>query len=322
MIREILDRRGPAAPRAFVATQIGRLNEALLVAFSAMGTSPAGLRAVDRVIRIVRELDRYHGFGAGVAPRRRPPSRRPAQAPDDAPDDDAPGDEADGCFSSHELYARVAASFGVGMSVRAEFAERPQNPAQGFETMDFAPEAAPGFRPRGEAAPDPVPGAALDPAPEAAPEPARIAPAPDEAPAGRPAEDSRPQNPPQALEAARSAPSLAEPAEAGPEPTAPPDGPRPAGRASLGAFFGASLGASLGAGPAPAAPEAAVPAGAEAAAPEPAPGPRPRPQNPAQPLETTSFAPGRPDLPPFARAAALALRIAAARKSPEPDLLL
>ena len=59
-IREIMDRRQPAPPREFVAIQVSRLNEALLVAYSAM--TDMNLNAVDRVVKIVRELDRYHGF--------------------------------------------------------------------------------------------------------------------------------------------------------------------------------------------------------------------------------------------------------------------
>ncbi len=55
-----LARRMPGPPKEFAAIQISRLNEALLVAFSAM--SPTNLKAVDRVVRIVRELDRYCGF--------------------------------------------------------------------------------------------------------------------------------------------------------------------------------------------------------------------------------------------------------------------
>ena len=77
IIREILARRMPQAPEEFAAIQVSRLNEALLVAFSAM--SGMNLKAVDRVVRIVRELDRYHGFVA--AERRRPePSRVGAPA--------------------------------------------------------------------------------------------------------------------------------------------------------------------------------------------------------------------------------------------------
>ena len=85
IIREILARRMPGPPMEFVAIQTSRLNEALLVAYSAM--SPTNLGAVDRVIRIVRELDRYRGFCAaerrpeassGLAARR---STRPPESP-------------------------------------------------------------------------------------------------------------------------------------------------------------------------------------------------------------------------------------------------
>jgi hypothetical protein len=70
IIREILARRMPEPPEAFVAIQVSRLNEALLVAYSAM--TGMNLKAVDRVVRIVRELDRYHGLCA--LDRRRPES--------------------------------------------------------------------------------------------------------------------------------------------------------------------------------------------------------------------------------------------------------
>ena len=63
VIREILARRMPVPPEEFVAVQVSRLNEAMLVAYSAM--APTNLKAVDRVVRIVRELDRYHGLFAG-----------------------------------------------------------------------------------------------------------------------------------------------------------------------------------------------------------------------------------------------------------------
>ncbi len=83
LVREILARRMPEPPAEFVALQVSRLNEALLVAYNAM--SGANLGAVDRVVRIVRELDRYHGFSPQSAapfqtrpaskPRRKRPSR-------------------------------------------------------------------------------------------------------------------------------------------------------------------------------------------------------------------------------------------------------
>ena len=61
-VRALLARRAPQPPAEFLALQVSRLNEALLVAYSAM--SGANLQAVDRVVKIVRELDRYHGFAA------------------------------------------------------------------------------------------------------------------------------------------------------------------------------------------------------------------------------------------------------------------
>jgi hypothetical protein len=53
----------------------------LLVSYSAMGG--ANLKAVDRVVRIVRELDRYHGFSPrdvstrAEEPRLAPPPEKP-----------------------------------------------------------------------------------------------------------------------------------------------------------------------------------------------------------------------------------------------------
>ncbi len=79
IIREILARRMPAPPEEFVAIQVSRLNEALLVAYSAMGEM--NLKAVDRVVRIVRELDRYHGF---VAAERRLSAPSRLEEPEEA----------------------------------------------------------------------------------------------------------------------------------------------------------------------------------------------------------------------------------------------
>jgi hypothetical protein len=64
VVRDILARRMPEPPAEFLALQVSRLNEAMLVAYSAM--SGGNLQAVDRVVKIVRELDCYHGlFVAG-----------------------------------------------------------------------------------------------------------------------------------------------------------------------------------------------------------------------------------------------------------------
>jgi len=75
-VRSVLARRAPQPPAEFLALQVSRLNEALIVAFSAM--SGANLHAVDRVVTIVRELDRYHGFAlADEAVSPRPPRLAP-----------------------------------------------------------------------------------------------------------------------------------------------------------------------------------------------------------------------------------------------------
>ena len=71
LVREILAQRMPQPLAEFLALQVSRLSEALLVSYSAMHTSVSGanFEAVDRVVKIVRELDRYHGFGAVPRPR-------------------------------------------------------------------------------------------------------------------------------------------------------------------------------------------------------------------------------------------------------------
>jgi transposase-like protein len=104
IIREILARRMPAPPEEFVAIQVSRLNEALLVAYSAMGEM--NLKAVDRVVRIVRELDRYHGFSAA----RRLPEPSRIEAP-----------------------VEGAMTFGAALVCRPDFAP------QGAENMESAP---------------------------------------------------------------------------------------------------------------------------------------------------------------------------------------
>jgi hypothetical protein len=73
LVQEILARRMPQPPAEFLALQVGRLNEALIVAFGAM--ADGNLQAVDRVARLVRELDRYHGFSAAPAPAPAEPFR-------------------------------------------------------------------------------------------------------------------------------------------------------------------------------------------------------------------------------------------------------
>ena len=86
LVREILAKRMPQPPAEFLALQVSRLNEALLVTYNAMHNSVSGtnFEAVDRVVRIVRELDRYHGFASHGAPPRAPETLRlaaPSQTP-------------------------------------------------------------------------------------------------------------------------------------------------------------------------------------------------------------------------------------------------
>lgn len=56
----VLARRVIDTPHEFIKLQIRRLSEAMLVSYSAM--SLGDLNAVDKVIKVARELDRYHGF--------------------------------------------------------------------------------------------------------------------------------------------------------------------------------------------------------------------------------------------------------------------
>ena len=70
---------GTQSPAEFLALQVSRLNEALLVAYGAM--SAENLEAVDRVVKIVRELDRYHGFAVQAATPRPPRLPPPSAAP-------------------------------------------------------------------------------------------------------------------------------------------------------------------------------------------------------------------------------------------------
>jgi hypothetical protein len=86
LVREILAQRMPQPPAEFLALQISRLHEALLVSYTAMHTSASGanFEAVDRVVRIVRELDRYHGFAGVPRPREELEMRRlppPVESP-------------------------------------------------------------------------------------------------------------------------------------------------------------------------------------------------------------------------------------------------
>ncbi len=90
-LREILAKREPRPPAEFLARQAKRLNETLHVFFDAMSDPQTGanFEAIDRVVAIVRALDRVSGSSAsivrsGAKPRRAPPSQAhlaPARVP-------------------------------------------------------------------------------------------------------------------------------------------------------------------------------------------------------------------------------------------------
>jgi hypothetical protein len=75
-VSAFLARQADDRPGEFIQMQIRRLSEAMLVAYSAM--SGGNLKAVDRVVKIVRELDRYHGFAFARPPA---PDFAPLQPP-------------------------------------------------------------------------------------------------------------------------------------------------------------------------------------------------------------------------------------------------
>ena len=218
VIREILARRMPHPPEEFVAIQLSRLNEALLVAYSAM--SPTNLKAVDQVVKIVRELDRYGGAFAAEwarpeASRAEPGERSPAFG------------GALFCSAELGLQDYEAAPAGLGGD------NRPENPAHRIEKVESAP---------GSGATLGAPRERRRPAPTIARTPQPFLPTsfrihgssperPKEAPLDRPivvpAGDTCPENPAQRLEKVKSAPGIglsSQTAEAAPaDPVSTPD---------------------------------------------------------------------------------------------------
>ena len=87
VIAEMLDAREVDPPAGFVPLQIARLGDAMVVAHTMMmGGDP---QAMDRLIKLTGELDRYHGFAAPrlapaktASPRRAGPALRALSAPD------------------------------------------------------------------------------------------------------------------------------------------------------------------------------------------------------------------------------------------------
>src|SRR5271155_4828074 len=76
IIAGMLEKRELDPPAGFVQLQIARLSEAMIVARTMM--MEGYLQAVDRMIKLTGEFDRYHGFAPAriLAPPEPPPPRR------------------------------------------------------------------------------------------------------------------------------------------------------------------------------------------------------------------------------------------------------
>jgi hypothetical protein len=136
IIREIIARRQPHPPAEFVAIQISRLNEAMLNAYSAM--SPKNLKAVAQVVRIVGQLDRYHGFDAADWRRRLERARQNEPADETATYGGALFCSAELALQDDEmerLDLLLEGCFG-GLPGRDNC---PENLAQVSEKVDFTP---------------------------------------------------------------------------------------------------------------------------------------------------------------------------------------
>ncbi len=77
-VAAVVARRAPEPTEDFVAVQIARLNEAMLIAYGAM--QDGNLGAVDRVLKITREYDRYHGLALTLSRRAEPTNAAGADA--------------------------------------------------------------------------------------------------------------------------------------------------------------------------------------------------------------------------------------------------
>ncbi len=263
IVRDILDRRMPHPPKEFVAIQASRLNEALLVAYSAM--SMTNLGAVDRVVKIVRELDRYHGLSAVAGRRRFEPDE--LAAPDEGTvayggafvcrAEWAAADDEDLVleYGTQDPLALPESSLWNKAARSPAADERPENPPQRLEKIDSAPgQIAPG-----PAAQDPLalPGL-LTPGPRGDGR-ANLRPADGQTGEG-PARHARPEISPQPLEIVESAPGILE---------SPGDADAARGETRV----------SAPTEPGPPAPPAAAPADV-------------RPENPPQRFEKIDSAPG------------------------------
>ncbi len=173
-----------------MAIQVSRLNEALLVAFSAM--SPTNLKAVDQVVRIVRELDRYHGF---VASERRLPEAPRAEALAEGPATYGAELMCQARYKPQSFddmdFDSIALPVGKGRPGASAGDARPENPPQAIEKTDSAPGNPEALLPLSPLQPaeDRLPGLIREGAH------GRLA-----------ADDDRSENQPQSLEMVESAP--------------------------------------------------------------------------------------------------------------------
>jgi hypothetical protein len=94
IVAEMLEKREIDPPAGFAQLQIARLNDAMRIAHGRM-LATSDLQALDRFVKVVRELDRYHGFGRAAAappleapaPARIAPPPRALRAPEPAPEE-------------------------------------------------------------------------------------------------------------------------------------------------------------------------------------------------------------------------------------------
>ncbi len=149
MLRDVLARSAPESPEDFAAIQMSRLNAALLVAYGAMGEM--NLKAVDRVVRIVRALDRYAAVLAARPLTRTPALNRDAEAAPALPDDrgrssivaqvpEKAHSRSLGLPSTEEAEARPAARPAEAPApalARAPGDARPDIPPQPFDISRF-----------------------------------------------------------------------------------------------------------------------------------------------------------------------------------------
>jgi len=103
IIAAMLESREIDPPAGFVQLQVARLSEAMIVTRTIM--MEGNLQAVDRMIRLTRELDRYHGFAQAQTPAPLLPPRRPAGP--------APQPQLTNSTGAEEAYAKFSASQSI-----------------------------------------------------------------------------------------------------------------------------------------------------------------------------------------------------------------